>query len=135
MTVTSSYGMLFSQLDDRFRPNHKKFCLQSNEYAYLGKVYCSSGVYQFKLYCYECGGRGGSIAHNYLQHIDQSKIPLLNDYTENAPLCERCGAEGTEIHHWAPKHLFGAWESTQWPTSHLCRRCHAEWHNRVTPNM
>lgn len=49
--------------------------------------------------------------------------------------CEVCGSTGqTELHHWAPFHLFGD-EADKWPTSLLCRPCHVRWHQTVTPNM
>ncbi|WP_425518228.1 HNH endonuclease [Nitratireductor kimnyeongensis] len=48
--------------------------------------------------------------------------------------CERCGStEGTEVHHWAPWHLFD--DADEWPTSNLCKSCHTRWHRIVTPNM
>lgn len=49
--------------------------------------------------------------------------------------CEVCGATGdSELHHWAPYHLFG-YECEKWPQSYLCRACHVRWHQTVTPNM
>jgi hypothetical protein len=38
------------------------------------------------------------------------------------------------LHHWAPRHLFGD-ECDGWPLAFLCRPCHVEWHQRVTPDM
>ena len=38
-----------------------------------------------------------------------------------------CGAEGAELHHWAPKEVFGQ-EANAWPTAFLCVACHQEWH-------
>lgn len=60
--------------------------------------------------------------------------PVIRNYADRAPECERCGStNGTEQHHWAPKHLFDDYH--YWPTSHLCRSCHMKWHSIVTPNM
>jgi hypothetical protein len=53
-----------------------------------------------------------------------------DDYSENNPECARCGARGTQLHHWAPKELFG--DAEQWPQSYLCRIHHQEWHDKVT---
>ena len=47
------------------------------------------------------------------------------------PACEVCGAIGAEKHHWAPWSIFGD-EFERWPTSFLCQRCHATWHQRMT---
>lgn len=58
----------------------------------------------------------------------------LADFDHNHP-CEVCGSTGdTQVHHWAPFHLFGD-ESYDWPTGHLCQACHTRWHQLVTPNM
>ena len=60
--------------------------------------------------------------------------PILRNFAEGAPDCDRCGSsDGTELHHWAPSHLFE--DSWQWPTSYLCRQCHTLWHQIVTPKM
>jgi len=49
-------------------------------------------------------------------------------YESIAP-CERCGtAEGTQVHHWAPRAIFGYIESDRWPTANLCPSCHSLWH-------
>ena len=56
-------------------------------------------------------------------------LPLALDRLGEAPPCERCGAAGTELHHWAPVSLFP--DAGEWPTSYLCRRCHDYWHRRT----
>ena len=49
--------------------------------------------------------------------------------------CAACGAVGPrEVHHWAPRHLFGA-DADKWPTADLCGACHRRWHDLVTPAM
>ena len=61
-------------------------------------------------------------------------LPLVDDYRKDAEPCARCGSKiGTEYHHWAPKHLFS--DPDKWPGSYLCKSCHKEWHDVVTPNM
>ena len=55
--------------------------------------------------------------------------------TDRFVACEVCGSVGdTELHHWAPYHLFGI-DADKWPTAHLCRSCHVQWHKAVTPKM
>ena len=48
--------------------------------------------------------------------------------------CAVCGSYQVELHHFAPKYLFGD-DSDNWPTAYLCREHHKQWHDIVTPNM
>jgi hypothetical protein len=65
--------------------------------------------------------------------ISEGKIDLAEDNCMQP--CVVCGTSGsTELHHWAPKHLFGL-EAYKWPTANLCRACHLRWHKTVTPKM
>ena len=65
--------------------------------------------------------------------IAEGKIDLSEDLCMQ-PCAVRGTTGSTELHHWAPKHLFGA-ETYKWPTANLCRECHVRWHKYVTPNM
>lgn len=129
------YGLFISQLSKGWVPQHKGFCSKIVSHAMLGKVQCQNGSIQYKFYCNECGGKaGGNLPHSYISDLDDSKIPFLTIHEIMS--CERCGSmEGSEIHHWAPQHLFGNLEASCWPTSYLCRKCHLLWHSIVTPNM
>lgn len=64
--------------------------------------------------------------------ITIESIPIDKSY--NTVACEVCGKPGTEVHHFAPRHLFGD-ECEKWPQSNLCKSCHDKWHTIVTPNM
>lgn len=74
---------------------------------------------------------------HYIQHIPLNLIPadILNtiqishDYRANNPPCAHCGAIGTELHHWAPQHLFT--DAHLWPTAYLCEKCHKLWHSII----
>lgn len=56
------------------------------------------------------------------------------DITPDRTACERCHDTKTlEVHHWAPAALFS--DSKEWPTSNLCRACHRQWHETVTPQL
>lgn len=48
-------------------------------------------------------------------------------------LCEVAGCQnpGAELHHWAPKELFGVREANDWPTSLLCKPHHDRWYQAV----
>ena len=126
------YTANFADLAWNKRPSHRYRCSGSCGVAGLGKVICANGSVQYKAYCMECGGRGGGLSHSDAVGLDPSRIPILSR-NEVVP-CEKCGSEeGSEVHHWAPMHLFE--DAEDWPKSYLCRRCHMEWHAKVTPNM
>ena len=61
-------------------------------------------------------------------HSCLDEIPIEKDFIGG--ICEHCGAPGVELHHWAPRMVFGA-EADDWPTGDLCPPCHAEWHERM----
>jgi hypothetical protein len=63
--------------------------------------------------------------------VDLSTVPVAIDRRIQNPPCVVCGAWGTELHHWAPKEVFGD-EADHWPTAWLCRRCHRYWHSRIS---
>jgi hypothetical protein len=65
---------------------------------------------------------------------DVSTFPVYRDNLKDADPCERCGSrEGTEYHHWMPHHLSD--DADSWPGANLCKKCHKEWHDIVTPEM
>lgn len=80
------------------------------------------------LVCTTCG-LGGMASDGLPKSLHLADgLPI---YTDNrSHLCERCGYWGTEVHHWAPREVFGR-DAESWPTSHLCRECHQEWHRRM----
>jgi hypothetical protein len=45
--------------------------------------------------------------------------------------CVRCGNRKSELHHWAPKEIFGKDEAESWPKDHLCVPCHLLWHDTI----
>lgn len=49
--------------------------------------------------------------------------------------CRVCFERGAELHHWAPRAIFGKEESELWPQDYLCRACHTRWHQLVTPGL
>lgn len=88
-----------------------------------------NGVREAQLRCLVCCTKSRSIGADKVG----AKWPVMRDYSNEAE-CARCGStEGTERHHWAPRHLFD--DADRWPMSDLCRSCHMRWHSIVTPNM
>lgn len=93
----------------------------------LEKRIIASGALQVTIYA---DGR-------YIKHLDQSIIPqhildiipITKDFRTNNPPCAVCRGLGTELHHWAPKHLFE--DAHLWPTSYLCKKHHDEWHKKI----
>jgi hypothetical protein len=99
----------------------------------------SNGESQVYWQCLECLKSIDSptkwISHSKLREhdIDPHTLPVIENYS-GYEVCAVCGEPGTELHHWAPRHLFSD-EADQWPTSYLCRKHHNTWHDLVTPNM
>lgn len=91
-----------------------------------------SGAYQVIDLCLDCqsNARGNAL---YIPHKQAGApledIPLWVDYTKQNPPCVVCGLhEGTELHHFAPRHIFGWDEAERWPQGYLCKTCHDKWH-------
>ena len=63
--------------------------------------------------------------------IDAVRVAEIAD----AHRCAKCGSRGAELHHWAPRAIFGPDEADHWPKDYLCKACHAEWHAKVTPQL
>lgn len=132
LEIANPYTADITDLAWNKRPQHRARCSGSQTVAALGKVVCSNGAIQYKAFCLECGGKGTDLPHSTVEGLDQARIPVISNH-DRVP-CERCGSvDGSEVHHWAPSHLFE--DSFDWPTSHLCRKCHMEWHRIVTPHM
>lgn len=75
--------------------------------------------------CLHCGWREDLRRNDTTPVLDV----CLRDNTTGrhaSPPCERCGASGTELHHWAPRAVFN--DADEWPTSWLCTTHHAQWH-------
>lgn len=63
---------------------------------------------------------------------DWDALPLFEDYTDvSFPCCvEGCERKDTQLHHFAPRHLFGE-DADLWPTGYLCTDHHSEWHQKT----
>lgn len=118
-------------------------CAKCDETSFfIGWAKTVSGSTIFPLVCAACG----EVSTRYVKRIDAERahaegldVPMVETRTmsrfHGANVCEACKLEtGTEVHHWAPRHLFGD-EADAWPTANLCVECHKRWHALVTPNM
>lgn len=66
--------------------------------------------------------------------VEIATLPIIQDYRGEGPECEvkGCTSTNTELHHWAPRQIFGP-EAERWPSSYLCReQHHPQWHVLVT---
>lgn len=68
--------------------------------------------------------------------IDPDSLPVSSDYRGLLAICsvKGCGSDDVELNHFAPRGIFGE-DADQWPTAFLCRKHHAEWGYRVTPQL
>jgi hypothetical protein len=76
-----------------------------------------SGIEHRRAQCRTCGtiyDPGG------LRNADYPDAPIVYDRSWEVR-CERCGVEGAELHHYAPRHLFGMHEAERYATGYLCR--------------
>lgn len=83
-----------------------------------------------------CSSCGENVGDKHWYSAAECPIPLgqldiLVDRRGGQPPCERCGDPASEVHHWAPRGLFGS-DADAWPTGHLCSPCHREWHRTIT---
>lgn len=103
----------------------------------------ANGSEHFIWVCSVCNARNPNRSKNYF--IDSEKVRgfLSEDKIRALPIiipdlsqrCVRCGKREAELHHWAPKGIFGDKEAEQWPKDYLCKNCHELWHVKVTPKL
>lgn len=104
----------------------------------LVRTIASNGV---SMVFWECQVHHGNIkAGKWIPHkelakcgIDIEILTIVENY-DNDFTCVVCGEKGCELHHFAPRYLFGD-AAEDWPKEYLCRKHHAQWHDLVTPNM
>lgn len=90
-----------------------------------------SGSLQYGKVCPECHWIDSIRKDHFAEIVGDSDFPCFEDKQVK---CVKCHADGAELHHWAPYYLFGM-AADSWPTSYLCKKCHSEWHRKVTPLM
>lgn len=112
-------------------------CLHRN--TALAAVVFANGSGHVVEYCYDCERRSDFYGKDELRTagVDADALEVVQDNRDPAMPCEVCGSvDGTELHHWAPQtHEHRFREYSAWPTVELCRECHREWHDIVTPDI
>lgn len=101
-----------------------------------------SGARGYMWVCSRCNRRGPFdgplfIANDLVErHLTKEQIDSLPVIMPDASSrCVRCGRRDCELHHWAPRAIFGDAECEQWPKDYLCKECHDLWHMLVTPQL
>lgn len=85
--------------------------------------------------CGDCGQRTTAFCKKALAEKSPLLVPGTITMSPNKGHCQRCKTyTHLEKHHWAPYKLFGD-DADSWPTAMLCRRCHEEWHQKVTGDL
>lgn len=97
----------------------------------IGTYNTASGSVIHPWFCLDCGKR--TTVYVKKTELKNYKITDVVFESEYKQTCERCGALGAELHHYAPRHLFDDYD--RWATGYLCVPCHILWHRVVTPNM
>lgn len=96
-----------------------------HQHTIHGHMIKRDGVKQGKRWCVQCGA-------TFDTRREDGRGPVLfYDLRQDGAVepCARCeSAAGTQLHHWAPRAIFGAREADRWPTSNLCPACHSLWH-------
>jgi hypothetical protein len=100
--------------------------------AVIYKQINASGAVVVVERCPQCKSnpnKGVPFLNKSLYNVDT--LPLFQDLTVNAEPCyiRGCSNKGTQLHHFAPKHLFDNYND--WPTAWLCQPHHDEWHKKT----
>jgi hypothetical protein len=103
----------------------------------------ANGSENFLWVCPACNTRNPSRDRQFYipsetvrQHLSAEQIEALPIITPDLyTRCARCGNRTTELHHWAPRAIFGNDECERWPKDYLCKDCHDQWHRQVTPQL
>lgn len=114
-------------------PRHCFYC-QSRKITRV-KNRIGNGAFQVWDMCVNCERHAWGRVY-YIPHkqagMPLEEIPLFQDYMKHNPPCVVCHSrEGTELHHFAPRHIFGTEEAERWPKEYLCVKHHRVWHESV----
>jgi len=119
----------------------ERYCHRCKEktLVYLVRSIAANGSINIYWECQKHKG-GVSKSAQFISHkkiidagYDINELPVVSDYRGHEK-CVVCGKPNIELHHFAPRHLFGD-DCEKWPKAYLCKECHALWHRLVTPDM
>lgn len=103
----------------------------------------ANGSENFLWVCARCNKRNPTGDNKFYIPKETVEAHLTQEQIHDLPVimptvysrCVRCGNRQAELHHWAPKGIFGDDEASQWPQDYLCKDCHDLWHRKVTPQL
>lgn len=106
----------------------QRSCPHSRDGLELVQIFANGSRHAYRG-CVDCGRpvEGG----RWLPDVNIDELPVVLDERLSRPPCIRCGAFGTELHHFAPRAIFGKDEAELWPTAWLCTGCHDFWHRMM----
>lgn len=93
----------------------------------MGRLITRSGVIRAIRFCRLCFDTD---SNQVKMPYNSTRLLIIRDNRDPDDICEVCGRLGTEVHHWAPREIFGL-ASYRWPTSKLCTTCHRKWHRMM----
>lgn len=128
---------------EKFPPKKNGFCrvCKTQTVAVLHQLVQHNGAQTFVWCCSQCQQNnpfGGEYyiakekVQSYLTLEQIEKLPVQMFVAEHR--CVVCGERTCELHHWAPKGIFGK-DASLWPTDYLCKIHHDLWHQTVTPQL
>jgi hypothetical protein len=102
----------------------------------LGVIIQANGVRKYIVQCPECetslGTPSKDIVAELVRRGYEPVVLRVNPPMEYGPCSYRdCVEPGIDMHHWAPRNVFGCWDCDNWPVSYLCKSHHSEWHSRM----
>lgn len=108
----------------------------------LTRQKCANGAIYFLWVCAVCDKHNPGNDRTFFIPHEKVKSYLTPEQIEALPIllpdcvnrCACCGQRNTDVHHWAPRALFGD-ECEKWPKDNLCPDCHKQWHRIVTPQL
>jgi len=109
----------------------KPLCPKCNVEGQFMKGIKTNGTFNVQYRCKKCSSNIGFWLYSYCylpnRLFDLDALPVWDAHREVNVCCyEGCGRTDTELHHFAPRHLFE--DAHNWPVMPLCREHHALWH-------
>lgn len=117
-------------------------CNATTEWVLHLQVF-ANGSENFLWVCGKCNARNPGRDRQFYIPAHEVRSALTTEQIGYLPIimpelssrCARCGNRTAELHHWAPKAIFGLMECEMWPKDFLCKDCHDFWHRRMTPEL
>ena len=110
-------------------------CGQYKPWTYMVQIRQDGGKHILKV-CLSCKDRAteGWTGRDTVitRGVDPDTLPVHTPEWKSGDhltYCVRCGKEGAQNHHFAPRSLFP--DADEWPQGYLCEKHHTQWHNAL----